>query len=295
MSYSGEEGYLQLVDDILTNGEDRQGRNGKTISVFSRRIVFDVKGQGFPLLTTKRVFWRGVVEELLWFLRGSTNTKELSDKGIHIWDGNSTREFLDSVGLHDIATGYIGAGYGHQWRNFCGDLEGTKDGTDQLYNILYELSNNPHGRRAVLSAWNPQQLNRAALPPCHMMYQFYVNKNGLSCQMTQRSADVAAGLPFNIASTSLFTTILAHVLHIPVDKVTLDLGDAHIYEQHVENIKIQTIRSPKPFPIVKITKEPPSLNSKTDDKIAWIESLTFEDFVLENYDPHPSLKFEMIP
>lgn len=295
MTYKGEQGYLDLVQDILDNGEWRDGRNGRTLSVFSRRLEFDVQTNGFPLLTTKRVFWRGIVEELLWFLRGSTNTTELADKGIHIWDGNSSREFLDSVGLHDVATGYIGAGYGHQWRNFGGELDGSNDGVDQLYNVLYELANNPHGRRAVLSAWNPQQLNKAALPPCHMMYQFYMGHKGLSCQMTQRSADVAAGLPFNIASTSLFTSILAHILRVPVDRVIIDVGDTHIYEQHIDNIKKQCMRDIKAFPRVSIAKDPPPSTAKTDDKIKWIEELAFEDFILADYDPHPALKFEMIP
>ena len=292
---TGEECYIELVKDILANGEERSGRNGKTLSVFSRRLEFNVREDGFPLLTTKRVFWRGVVEELLWFLRGSTDTRELKDKGIHIWDANSTREFLDSVGLHDIATGFIGAGYGHQIRNSSGEYgENEKTGVDQLYHIIYELTNNPHGRRAVLCMWNPKQLNRAALPPCHMLYQFYIGKNGISCQMTQRSADVAAGLPFNIASTSLFTSILGHILGLPVDRIIIDVGDAHIYEPHIENIKIQVIRTTRAFPELVINKPPPSKNSKTDDKIDWIENLEFTDFELFGYDPHPALKYEMI-
>jgi thymidylate synthase len=291
---TGEECYLDLVKDILENGEIREGRNGKTLSVFSRRLEFDVRKNGFPLLTTKRVFWRGVVEELLWFLRGSTDTHELSDKGIHIWDGNSTREFLDSVGLHDIATGFIGAGYGHQIRNFSGEYgEEVNTGADQLYHIVSELTNNPHGRRAVLSMWNAKQLHRAALPPCHMLYQFYIGKNGLSCQMTQRSADVAAGLPFNIASTSLFTSILAYLLDVQVDRIIITIGDAHIYEQHIENIKIQITRSPFSFPELVINKPRPE-SQKTDDKIEWIEQLTFNDFELVGYNPHPALKYEMI-
>lgn len=295
MAYVGEAGYLELVKDVLDNGEERSGRNGKTLSVFSRRLEFKVREFGFPLLTTKRVFWRGVVEELLWFLRGSTDARELSDKGIHIWDGNTSREFLDSVGLRHIAEGFIGAGYGHQWRNFGGDIEGSTHGVDQLFNVLYELSHNPHGRRAVLSAWNPVQLHDAALPPCHVLYMFYIGKNGISCQMTQRSADIAAGLPFNIASTSLLTSIIGHVLGYPVDRVIIDVGDAHIYEQHVENMKVQTTREPRAFPVVTITKPAPSKNSKTDDKIEWIESLKFEDFEIFGYDPHPGLKYEMIP
>lgn len=287
---------MSLMVDILKEGEERNGRNGNTLSLFSRRLEFDIRNEGFPLLTTKRVFWRGVVEELLWFLRGSSDTKELSDKNIHIWNGNSTREFLDSVGLRHIPTGSIGAGYGHQWRNFGGDVDGDRKGVDQLWTLLYELSHNPHGRRAVLSAWNPLQLHEAALPPCHVLYIFYIGKNGLSCQMTQRSADVAAGLPFNIASTSLLTTILAKVLNIPVDRVIIDVADAHIYEQHIDNAFVQIERECRPFPTLEITKDNSSLkDASIDMQIEWIESLTFEDFCLTGYDPHPTLRFEMIP
>jgi thymidylate synthase len=299
MANVGEQAYLDLIADILENGEERQGRNGKTLSVFSRRLEFNVLRDGFPLLTTKRVFWRGVVEELLWFLRGSTDARELSDKGIHIWDKNTSREFLDSVGLSDIVEGHIGMGYGHQWRNFGGDLEGDKStpttGVDQLHHILYELTHNPHGRRAVLSAWNPQQLHRAALPPCHVLYIFYISKKGLSCQMTQRSGDVCAGVPFNIASTALLTSIIAHVLHIDVHRIILDIADAHIYEQHIENARLQIARVPSAFPMVHIT---PLINkplmTKTDDKITWIEKLEFADFELIGYDPHPGLRYEMV-
>jgi thymidylate synthase len=302
MTTTGEQAYLDLVKEILEHGEERDGRNGKTLSLFSRRLEFNVGRDGFPLLTTKRVFWRAVVEELLWFLRGSTDTRELSVKGIHIWDGNSTREFLDSVGLRDIAEGNIGMGYGHQWRNFGGDLPGDKDeqqatmlGVDQLYHVLYQLTHNPHGRRAVLSAWNPQQLQRAALPPCHVLYIFYIGRNGLSCQMTQRSGDVCAGVPFNIASTALFTSILAHLLGIEVDRVILDIADAHIYAEHVENAKIQVTREPRLFPKLDIKRgAAPALATKTDQKIDWIESLTFDDFELRGYEPHPPLKYEMI-
>lgn len=304
MSYYGEQGYLQLIQDILDNGDERIGRNGKTLSLFSRRLEFNVKKDGFPLLTTKRVFWRGVVEELLWFLRGSTNARELSDKGIHIWDGNTTREFLDSVGLRDIVEGHIGMGYGHQWRNFGGDLDGDKDndqaktlGADQLEYVLSQLTHNPHGRRAVLSAWNPQQLNRAALPPCHVMYIWYIGKDGISCQMTQRSGDVCAGVPFNIASTALFTNILAHILGIQVDRIVLDIVDAHIYEQHYENAHIQCERQPRELPKLRIKKKIPNPNPtlwKTSDKVSWIETLTFDDFELIDYSPYPSLKYEMI-
>lgn len=302
-TYYGEQGYLRLIEDILENGEERNCRNGKTKSLFSCRLEFNVKDNGFPLITTKRVFWRGVVEELLWFLRGSTDANELKAKGVHIWDANTTREFLNSQGLHDLAEGNIGMGYGHQWRNFGGDLPGDKEcdqkiifGTDQLYNVLYQLTHNPHGRRAVLSAWNPLQLHRATLPPCHVMYIFYLGKEGLSCQMTQRSGDICAGVPFNIASTALFTSILAHVLHVNVHRIVIDIADAHVYEQHIDNARVQIAREPLPFPTLNIKKESirQPYMTKTDDKVRWIEELSFDDFELVGYNPHHGLKYDMI-
>lgn len=289
----GEQAYLSLISDIVADGEDRNGRNGRTKSLFSRRLEFNVAKDGFPLLTTKRVFWRGVVEELLWFLRGSSDANELSAIGVHIWDGNSTREFLDSVGLVNAPTGTIGAGYGHQWRNFGGTPD--VPGTDQLRFVLNELRTNPHGRRAIISAWNPKQLSEAALPPCHVLYIFHISAKGLSCQMTQRSADVAAGLPFNIASTSLLTSIVAHVLGLAVDRIIIDIADAHLYEQHIENAKIQSTRAPRPLPILTITKVPPSAVADLDTVITWIEQLTAADFIIDGYDPHSTLRYEMIP
>jgi thymidylate synthase len=286
--------YLNLLANIYKNGEKRMSRNGNTLSVFGERLIFDIKNKGFPLLTTKRVFWRGIVEELLWFMRGSTNVADLQYKNIHIWDGNSTREFLDSVGLKDVPENNIGAGYGYQWRCFGGDFPSRENGIDQLKYVLNELTANPHGRRAVLSAWNPKQLTMAALPPCHFTYVFYINRNGLSCQMQMRSCDVCAGLPFNIASTSLLTSIIAHVLHIPVDRVIIITGDTHIYEAHVENVITQIVRDPYQFPKLIINKPAPPAGASVNDKISWIESLEFTDFTLENYQHHPAINFQMV-
>lgn len=293
----GERGYLALMAKILMEGEYRVGRNGGTYSCFGERLEFLLK-DGFPLLTTKRVFWRGVVEELLWFLRGSTNSKELGDKGVHIWDGNTSREFLDSVGLVDVAEGEIGAGYGFQWRCFGGDYPERKGGVDQVRWLVEELTNNPYGRRALLSAWNPSQLSRMALPPCHFSYLFYLSdRDGLSCQMQMRSCDVGAGLPFNIASTALFTTILAAILHVPAHRVVIVTGDTHLYECHLESAQQQLQREPIADGekiMVRIAKEAPPKDSSIDAKMAWIEGLVFEDFVLENYRCHGPLKYAMV-
>lgn len=287
MSFYGEAGYLNMLEDVLRNGETRS--NGNTLSVFARTIEFSVRHDGFPLLTTKSVFFKGVVEELLWFLRGSSNTRELSNKGVHIWDGMSTRQFLDSVSLHHIATGYIGAGYGHQWRNFggiIGDIEHgcCREGVDQLYNVITELSNNPHGRCAVLTSWNPQQLHEAVLPPGHMMYQFYIGKHGLSCKVTERSIDVYASLPFIIASVALLTTIIGTVIGEPVDRIIIEIGDAHLNSEYIEYAKEQITREVHHFPTIEIAKSFPCGHTKTSEKIEWIEGLSFDDFVIHKYN-----------
>jgi thymidylate synthase len=286
--------YLQLLQDIIHNGELRNGRNGNTFSLFGERLQFNIKEYGFPLITTKRVYWKGVVIELLWFLRGSTDATELQEQNVHIWDPNTTREFLDSVGLTQVPTNHIGAGYGWQWRRFNASYPDGNNGFDQLKYVLSELVNNPYGRRAVLSAWNPQQLSLAALPPCHFTYIFYISKDGLSCQMQMRSCDVGSGLPFNIASTSLLTSIIAHILDIPVNRIIIVTGDTHLYEVHIDSAKEQIQRIPYPFPTLSINKNAPPKESSIDDKIKWIEELTFNDFSLNNYQCHPPLKYPMV-
>lgn len=291
-----EQSYLDLIKRIMEEGEIRHGRNGYTKSVFGERLVFNLK-VGFPLLTTKKVFWRGIVEELLWFLRGSTNVQDLQAKNIHFWDGNSSRTFLDSMGLAHIPTNTIGKGYGWQWRNFSGSDYHLNDGVDQLRYILKELHHNPHGRRAILNAWNPLQLNDMALPPCHFVYNFYLGNKGLSCQMIMRSSDVGAGLPFNIASTALFTAIIAHVLGKEQDKIIIVTGDTHLYTEHIESAKIQMDRVPLAFPKLVIKKLAPNnelSSTPVDDMITWIEALTYEDFEIQDYNYHPTLKYEMI-
>jgi thymidylate synthase len=289
-----EDGYLDLMRRVLEEGEDRLGRNGGTRSLFGQRLEFDLT-KGFPLLTTKRVFWRGVVEELLWFLRGSTDATELTKKGVRIWDGNTSREFLDSIGLADLPEGSIGQGYGFQWRCFGGTFPDKQDGVDQIRYLLEQLTTNPLGRRAVLSAWNPQQMHRMALPPCHFTYIFYLSeRDGLSCQMQMRSCDVGAGLPFNIASTALFTTLLATLLHVPAHRIVIVTGDTHLYHVHLESAKQQIERTPLAFPSLTVMREAPPKNSSIDDKIQWLESLTFQDFEVKGYAHHLPLKYEMV-
>jgi thymidylate synthase len=298
MFYSSEEGYLQLLKDTLNDGENRDTRNGLVISRFGCMVNFKNIGTSFPLLTTKKMFFRGIVEELLWFLRGSTNAKELQDKGIHIWDGNSSREYLDSIGKQEYEDGELGPVYGWQWKHFGktyndNNISVSSVGIDQIKYVIQELQKDNNSRRAVLSAWNPVDLDKMALPPCHILYVFYKNKEGLSCHMTMRSSDLFLGLPFNIASTALLTHIIAKVLYMKPCEISLSLCDAHIYEEHIEKVNIQLQKETYKMPSLKIMKEPPSLESSIDEKLKWIGELEYDDFVLENYKSHVSIKANM--
>jgi thymidylate synthase len=324
MYYNSEIGYIDLLKDALTNGEKKKTRNGYVISIFGSMINFKDIHTSFPLITTKKVFFRGIVEELLWFLRGSTNANELKSKKIYIWDGNSSREYLDSIGL-DYPEGELGPVYGWQWRKFGkeysnnnyiesdtsedtdtdtetdsdaysdnyiytdsdSDIENT--GIDQLKYVLEELSKDNNSRRAVLSAWNPIDLKKMALPPCHILYIFNRSSKGLSCHMTLRSSDLFLGLPFNIASTALLTQILAHVLHINAYEISLSICDAHIYEEHTPQVNKQIDNEIFEFPKVIIKKMAPDISLSICEKIRWIETLVYEDFELSNYKSHASL------
>lgn len=342
MYYQGENGYLGLLKDTLANGEKKTTRNGKVVSVFGCMCNFKDISTAFPLITTKKMFFRGIVEELLWFLRGSTNANELKEKNVHIWNGNSTRIYLDSIGLCDYPEGELGPIYGWQWRKFgkryatdeadeadetdvyndmdvqdtyssdaseSGDAidsynlsntrssdTGTKSngavgtyGIDQIKYVLEELSKDNNSRRAVLSAWNPADLKKMALPPCHILYIFNRSSKGLSCHLTLRSSDLFLGLPFNIASTALLTQILAHVLYIPANEVSLSLCDAHIYEEHIPQVNRQIDSDAFNLPKVIIKKDAPYILATLDEKIKWIESLAYEDFELSNYKSGVSL------
>ncbi|XAR72795.1 Dihydrofolate reductase [Bertholletia excelsa] len=279
--------YLRLVQDIISNGISKDDRTGTgTLSKFGCQMRFNLR-KSYPLLTTKKVFWRGVVEELLWFISGSTNAKLLQEKGIHIWDGNASREYLDSVGLVDREEGDLGPIYGFQWRHFGArytDMHAdyTGQGFDQLLDVINKIKNNPHDRRIILSAWNPSDLKLMALPPCHMFAQFYVANGELSCQMYQRSADLGLGVPFNIASYALLTCIIAHICDlVPGDFVHV-IGDTHVYRNHVRPLQQQLQKLPKPFPILMINPQ------KKD-----IDSFVAADFKLIGYDPHQKIEMTM--
>jgi thymidylate synthase len=290
MEEKQEREYLDLLTTILYDGVEKKDRTGiGTLSIFGSQLRFSLKDNTLPLLTTKKVFFRGVVEELLFFIRGETDTKKLEAKGINIWKGNTSREFLDSRGLHHLSEGNMGKGYGWQWRkasatnDFCPDGDG--NGIDQLRQVLDGLKSDPYGRRHIITAWNPQQLCEMALPPCHMMCQFYVADNKLSCQWYQRSVDSLLGLPFNIASYSILTHLMAKATGLKAHEVIFCGGDTHLYLNHRKQAAQQIIREGYPFPKLRINKEIATVND--------MEALTFEDFMLDNYVSHPKLEAEM--
>ncbi|KAG8442161.1 hypothetical protein GDO86_011094 [Hymenochirus boettgeri] len=241
----------------------------------------------FPLLTTKRVFWKGVLEELLWFIKGCTDSKELSAKGVKIWDANGSREFLDNLGFTSRKEGDLGPVYGFQWRHFGAEYKDahtdySSQGVDQLQNVINTIKNNPDDRRMIMCSWNPKDISLMALPPCHALCQFYVINKELSCQLYQRSGDMGLGVPFNIASYALLTYMIAHVTGLKPGDFVHTLGDAHVYLNHIEPLKIQLQRTPKAFPKLKIVR-----------KVENIDDFTADDFLIEGYNPHPTIKMEM--
>ncbi|TDO73402.1 thymidylate synthase [Halanaerobium saccharolyticum] len=258
--------YLEMCQQILDNGVDREDRTGTgTRSIFGHQLRFDLQ-EGFPLMTTKKVYWKGVAYELLWFLKGDTNIKYLNDNDVHIWD-----EWADE-------NGDLGNVYGHQWRSWEG-----RDGTiDQISEVIEQIKENPYSRRLIVNAWNVGDLDKMALPPCHLLFQFYVADGKLSCQLYQRSCDTFLGVPFNIASYSLLTHMIAHVVGLEVGEFIWTGGDVHIYQNHFDQIKEQLSREPRPLPQIKINKE-------TEN----IFEIDFEDIELIGYNPHPSIKGEV--
>lgn len=280
--------YINMILDVMKTGNEKPSRTGTdTVSKFGYSMKFDCS-ETFPLLTTKDTFWRGIVEELLWFIKGCTNAKELQDKNVHIWDGNSSRSYLDSIGLTDRQEGDLGPIYGFQWRHFGAEYHTMHDdytncGIDQLKYIIEEIKTNSLSRRLIMTAWNVKDLKLMALPPCHVLSQFYVEGEKLHLQMYQRSADIALGVPFNIASYALLLRMVSQVTGKKCGTFTIVLGDAHIYKNHLEPIKKQLKRVPRTFPILKIKTE------RTN-----IDEFTFNDFELVNYNPYPKIKMDMV-
>ncbi|KAI9225622.1 MAG: thymidylate synthase [Piptocephalis tieghemiana] len=292
-----ESQYLGLVQDILDRGEARLDRTGTgTLAVFAPpQLRFSLRDGSFPLLTTKRVPFRAVAEELLWFVRGDTDAGKLSAKGVKIWEGNGSREFLDSVGLTHRREGDLGPIYGWQWRHFgaeykdC-DTDYTGQGVDQLAEVVRKIRENPTDRRIILSAWNPADLGKMALPPCHMFCQFFVSRTSsppeereLSCLLYQRSCDMGLGVPFNIASYALLTRMIAHVCGMRAGDFVHTMGDTHIYRDHISALQEQLTREPRTFPTLEIS-------SRTVDRV---EDFTIDDFTITGYNPHKKLPMKM--
>ena len=260
----GERQYLDLLAEVLQGGARKSDRTGTgTLSVFGRQLRFGLE-DSFPLLTTKKLHLKSIILELLWFLRGDTNVKWLQERGVTIWN-----EWADE-------TGDLGPVYGHQWRHWRTPEGGE---IDQLANIIESIRKKPDSRRHLVSAWNPADVDRMALPPCHALFQFYVAEGRLSCQMYQRSADLFLGVPFNIASYALLTLMVAQVTGLKLGEFVLTLGDAHLYLNHLEQAREQIGRAPRPLPRMK-------LNPEVKDLFAF----TYEDFTLEGYEPHPAIK-----
>jgi thymidylate synthase len=255
--------YLDLLQRILDDGNVKQDRTGTgTRSIFGHQMRFDL-ADGFPLVTTKKVHLKSIIYELLWFLRGDSNIRYLNDHGITIWD-----EWADEQGE-------LGPVYGHQWRSWTGRQA---ESIDQISNVIEQIRTKPDSRRLIVSAWNVADLPAMALPPCHLLFQFYVANNKLSCQMFQRSADVFLGVPFNIASYALLTMMVAQVTDLEPGEFILTLGDAHVYENHLEQARLQLTREPRPLPTMYI-----------DPDVRSIFDFDYKHFRLDNYDPHPHI------
>jgi thymidylate synthase len=284
-----EQQYLDMIKDILENGEKETGRNGNTMVLFGTNMRYNLRESTLPLLTTKKLAWKSCLKELLWFISGKTDNKILKEQKVKIWNLNGSREFLDSRNLN-YREDDLGPVYGHQWRHFNAEYDNCdksyeEKGVDQLSNVIKMLKDpvERFSRRIVLSAWNPCQLDEMALPPCHIMMQFHVNQNSeLSCVLYQRSGDFGLGVPFNIASYSFLTHLLAHHCDLKVKEFIHFIGNTHIYEDHIEPLKEQMIREPKPFPKIII-------KNKYDS----IDEYKFEDFEIKDYLHHEAVKMNM--
>lgn len=259
--------YKELCRHVLQHGDEKGDRTGTgTISTFGYQMRFDLQ-EGFPLLTTKKLHLKSIIHELLWFLKGDTNVKYLQENGVRIWN-----EWADE-------NGELGRVYGAQWRSWA---SGDGETVDQIAKLIHDIEHNPNSRRLIVSAWNPGEIDQMALPPCHCLFQFYVSNGKLSCQLYQRSADIFLGVPFNIASYALLTMMIAKVTNLEPGEFIHTLGDAHIYQNHLPQVKMQLEREERTLPTLHITRDVKS-----------IFDFTFDDFVLENYDPHPHIKGEV--
>lgn len=288
--YHEEYQYLNLLNDIMNEGTLEEGRNGFTKCVFGSAMHFSLENGKIPILTTKKTAWKTCLKELLWFIRGDTSNKRLNDEGVHIWDGNTTKEFMEARGLSHYSDGDIGPMYGYQWRQFNAPYEGcdadyTGKGIDQLQNVIDCLKDPKQrsSRRMVISAWNPCQIDEGVLPPCHVLFQFnVVDGNKLSCCLMQRSYDSVLGAPFNICSYSLLCCLIAKHCDLEPYEFIHYGGNCHIYDDHFDQVKEQLTRTPYEFPTLEI------LNKREN-----INDYVVEDFKLSNYQHHPQIKATM--
>lgn len=282
-----EQQYLDLIKNIIENGTKKVGRNNAvTYNIFGHTSRYSLRNNTLPILTTKKVFTRGIIEELIWFLRGSTNANELKEKNVHIWDGHTSKEHYEACGLNDYEEGQCGPIYGWQWRRFGAEYPSTEGGVDQISNVVEQLKNNPNSRRHVVCSWNAKDLPMMVLPVCHAMFQFYIDEEGLSCQMYQRSGDVGLGVPFNITSYSILTHVIAKLIGVPAKEFIHVIGDAHIYEPHIEALKEQIKREPFDFPTLDIIKDIKSIED--------VEKMIASDFKINNYKSHEKIKMKMV-
>jgi dihydrofolate reductase/thymidylate synthase len=288
---TNEKAYLELLNDVRQNGDERQGRNGITRSVFVRHLHFDLR-KGFPLLTTKKMFMRGIVEELLFFLRGETNSKLLEEKGVNIWKGNTDRKFLDENGMEKRREGIMGPLYGFQWRFFGAEYDEATGkprgpGIDQLKYVVETIKNDPHSRRILLTDYNVSQVFQGVLFPCHsIIVQFWVCNGRLDMFCYNRSQDLFLGTPFNIASSSLLLTLIAQLCSLTPGILYMTLGDCHVYKEHYDAVDQQVSRFCYKFPKLTINKSITVIEN--------LETLTPENFIVEDYHSHASIKAQMI-
>jgi thymidylate synthase len=279
--------YLNMVDRVIKHGSKENGRNGVTRSLIGEKMVFDLTNNNIPLITTKKLAWKTCLKELFWFMRGETNNKILKEQNVKIWNQNASKDFLDSRGLHHLNEDDLGPVYGHQWRNFNGmyySSELKNKGVDQLENIVKILKDEKErsSRRIILNAWNPCQIDEMALPPCHILSQYIVKDNKLTTLLYQRSGDIGLGIPFNIASYSFLTHILAKHCNLEAKEFIHFIGDAHIYEEHVDSLNEQIKRKPYEYPKILIKNKHKS-----------IDDYNLEDIEIKNYKYHNKINMDM--
>jgi thymidylate synthase len=281
--------YLNLINNIIKKGVETDGRNGKTLSLLGQKMSFDLQDNKLPLITTKKLAWKTCLKELFWFMRGETNNKILNNQNVHIWDGNSSRDFLDGRGLQHLEENDLGPVYGHQWRYYNAEYINSSSnyenkGIDQLQKVVDSLKDDKekYSRRIILNAWNPCQIDGMALPPCHVLSQYIVKNNELTTILYQRSGDVGLGIPFNIASYSFLTHILAKHCDLKAKEFIHIIGDAHIYVEHKDALKNQIMETPFIFPTIKVL-----------NKYENIDSYSLKDIKVENYKCHKKVTMDM--